>query len=257
MVKTFFKGLYTFAVYVFLYAPLIITIVFSFNKSRYSVAWEGFTTQWYGKMIQNTGLLDSAINSLFLAATAATVATVIGTVTAVALHRYRFIGQKVVYGSLSVIMMSPEIIMAISLVMLFVILGIPLGFTTLLLSHTVFCFPFVTMTVLARLKGFNKHLVEAAADLGASEVDIVRRILIPLVLPAILAGWLLSFTLSIGDVIISFFVNGPSYEILPLKIYSMVRTGVKPDINALCAVLFTLTFTVVMVSYCLVKEKKS
>ena len=92
MVKTFFKGLYTFAVYVFLYAPLIITIVFSFNKSRYSVAWEGFTTQWYGKMIQNTGLLDSAINSLFLAATAATVATVIGTVTAVALHRYRFIG---------------------------------------------------------------------------------------------------------------------------------------------------------------------
>ena len=138
MVKTFFKGLYTFAVYVFLYAPLIITIVFSFNKSRYSVAWEGFTTQWYGKMIQNTGLLDSAINSLFLAATAATVATVIGTVTAVALHRYRFIGQKVVYGSLSVIMMSPEIIMAISLVMLFVILGIPLGFTTLL------CFAFLS-----------------------------------------------------------------------------------------------------------------
>lgn len=107
------------------------------------------------------------------------------------------------------------------------------------------------------MKGFNKHLVEAAADLGASEVDIVRRILIPLLLPAILAGWLMSFTLSIDDVIISFFVNGPSYEILPLKIYSMVRTGVKPDINALCAVLFTLTFTVVMVSYCLVKEKKS
>ena len=146
--------------------------------------------------------------------------------------------------------------MAISLVMLFVILGIPLGFTTLLLSHTVFCFPFVTMTVLARLKGFNKHIVEAAADLGASEVNIVRYVLIPLLLPAILAGWLMSFTLSIDDVIISFFVNGPSYEILPLKIYSMVRTGVKPDVNALCSVMFTLTFAVVMTSYYLVKDKK-
>ncbi len=256
MVKTLFKTVYTAAVYVFLYAPLIITIIFSFNDSRYSVAWRGFTTQWYAKMFANTGLLDSAVNSIFLAGAAATTATVVGTITAVALHRYRFIGQKVVYGSLSVIMMSPEIIMAISLVMLFVILGIPLGFTTLLLSHTVFCFPFVTMTVLARLKGFNKHIVEAAADLGASEVNIVRYVLIPLLLPAILAGWLMSFTLSIDDVIISFFVNGPSYEILPLKIYSMVRTGVKPDVNALCSVMFTLTFAVVMTSYYLVKDKK-
>ena len=256
MVKTFFKGLYTFAVYVFLYAPLIITIVFSFNKSRYSVAWEGFTTQWYGKMIQNTGLLDSAINSLFLAATAATVATVIGTVTAVALHRYRFIGQKVVYGSLSVIMLSPEIIQGISLVMIFVILGIPLGFTTLLLSHTVFCFPFVTITVLARLRGVNRNLAESAADLGASDVDIVRFILIPLILPAVFAGWLMSFTLSIDDVIISFFVSGKEYEILPMKIYSMVRTGIQPDVNALCAALFFATFFVVMISYRLVRAKR-
>jgi len=175
---------------------------------------------------------------------------------AIALHRYRFIGQKVVFGSLSVIMMSPEIIQGISLAMIFIVLGIPLGFTTLLLAHTVFCFPFVTMTVLARLKGVSRTLAEAAADLGANDVSIVRRILIPLIIPAVFAGWLMSFTLSIDDVIISFFVSGKSYEILPLKIYSMVRTGIQPDVNALCAALFFVTFAVVMISYRLVRDRK-
>ena len=140
--------------------------------------------------------------------------------------------------------------------MIFVILGIPLGFTTLLLSHSVFCFPFVTMTVLARLKGVKRDLSEAAADLGANDVDIFRFILIPLILPALFAGWLMSFTLSLDDVIISFFVSGSRYEILPLKIYSMVRTGIQPDVNALCAALFFLTFFVVMFSYRLVRSKK-
>lgn len=250
------KSLYVTVVFTFLYAPLLITVFFSFNDSRYSVVWHGFTLKWYQKMAENTGLWNAAANSLLLAAAAATAATVIGTITAVALHRYRFIGQKVIYGSLSVLMMSPEIIMAISLIMMFVILSVPLGFTTLLLSHTLLCFPYVAMTVLARMKGVNRHLVEAASDLGAGEVDIVRYVLIPLMMPAILAGWLMSFTLSLDDVIISFFVSGPGYEILPLKIYSMVRTGVKPDINALCAVLFFVTFFVVMLAYRLVTRKK-
>ena len=251
------KTLYVWLVFAFLYAPLLITVFFSFNNSRYSVVWHGFTWKWYQKMAENTGLWNATVNSLLLAAAAATTATVIGTITAVALHRYRFIGQKLIYGSLSVLMMSPEIIMAISLIMMFVVIGVPLGFVTLLLSHTLLCFPFVAVTVLARMRGVNRHLVEAAADLGAGEIDIVRRILIPLMAPAILAGWLMSFTLSLDDVIISFFVSGPGYEILPLKIYSMVRTGVKPDINALCAVLFFVTFTVVMVSYKLVSRKKA
>ena len=256
MVKVL-KSIYVFGVFIFLYAPLLMTVVFSFNDSRYSVTRHGFTWKWYQKMAENTGLWNAAANSLLLAAAAATAATVIGTITAVALHRYRFIGQKIIYGSLSVLMMSPEIIMAVSLVMMFVILGIPLGFTTLLLSHTLLCFPFVAITVLARMKGVNRHLVEAAADLGAGEIDIVRHILIPLMAPAILAGWLISFTLSLDDVIISFFVSGPGYEILPLKIYSMVRTGVKPDINALCAVLFFATFFVVMLAYRLVTRKRA
>lgn len=250
------KYLYVGAVYLVLYAPLLVTICFSFNDSVSADAWFGFTVKWYERLFADKSLINSALRSLFLAASTATTSTVVGTIIAIALHRYRFIGQKVVYGSLSVIMLSPEIIQGISLVMIFVILGIPLGFSTLLLSHTVFCFPFVTITVLVRLKGVNRNLAEAGADLGASDVDIVRFILIPLILPAVFAGWLISFTLSIDDVIISFFVGGKNYEILPMKIYSLVRTGIQPDVNALCAALFFATFTVVMLSYRLVRNRK-
>lgn len=256
MVSKLLKSLYIAVVYLFLYMPLAVAIVFSFNDASDSNAWSGFTTKWYASLLHDQSLIKSAVRSLFLAASSATVSTVVGTIMAIALHRYRFIGQKVVFGSLSVIMMSPEIIQGISLAMIFIVLGIPLGFTTLLLAHTVFCFPFVTMTVLARLKGVSRTLAEAAADLGANDVSIVRRILIPLIVPAVFAGWLMSFTLSIDDVIISFFVSGKSYEILPLKIYSMVRTGIQPDVNALCAALFFVTFAVVMISYRLVRDRK-
>ena len=256
MVSKLLKALYIAAVYLFLYMPLAVAIVFSFNDASNSNAWSGFTTKWYASLLHDQSLIKSAARSLFLAASSATVSTVVGTIMAIALHRYRFIGRKVVFGSLSVIMMSPEIIQGISLAMIFIVLGMPLGFTTLLLSHTVFCFPFVTMTVLARLKGVSRTLAEAAADLGANDVSIVRRILIPLIVPAVFAGWLMSFTLSIDDVIISFFVSGKSYEILPLKIYSMVRTGIQPDVNALCAALFFVTFAVVMISYRLVRDRK-
>ena len=256
MVSKLLKALYIAVVYLFLYMPLAVAIVFSFNDASNSNAWSGFTTKWYASLLHAQSLIKSAVRSLFLAASSATVSTVVGTIMAIALHRYRFIGQKVVFGSLSVIMMSPEIIQGISLAMIFIVLGIPLGFTTLLLAHTVFCFPFVTMTVLARLKGVSRTLAEAAADLGANDVSIVRRILIPLIVPAVFAGWLMSFTLSIDDVIISFFVSGKSYEILPLKIYSMVRTGIQPDVNALCSALFFVTFAVVMISYRLVRDRK-
>lgn len=256
MVKNLPKYLYVAAVYLVLYLPLFVTIVFSFNDSASTDAWHGFTLKWYESLFSDTALIRSAFRSLFLAAAAATTSTVVGTIMAIALHRYRFIGQRVVYGSLSVIMLSPEIIQGISLVMIFVILGVPLGFATLLLSHTVFCFPFVTVTVLARLKGVNRNLAEAGADLGASDINIARFILIPQILPAVFAGWLMSFTLSVDDVIVSFFVSGKDYEILPLKIYSLVQTGIQPDVNALCAAMFFATFAVVMLSYRLVRNRK-
>ena len=256
MVGKILKYLYISAVYLLLYVPLLLTIIFSFNNSETAEAWNGFSMRWYERLFADKSLITSAFRSLFLAAAAATCSTVIGTIIAIALHRYRFIGQKVVYGSLSVIMLSPEIIQGISLLVIFVILGIPLGFGTLLLSHTVFCFPFVTITVLARLKGVSRDLAESASDLGASDVDIARFILIPLIIPAVFAGWLMSFTLSIDDVLVSFFTGGQTYEILPLKIYSMVRTGIQPDVNALCAAMFFATFFVVMFSYRLVRTKR-
>ncbi|MCQ2965294.1 MAG: spermidine/putrescine ABC transporter permease PotC [Alphaproteobacteria bacterium] len=256
MVRKFLKFLYILTVYLVLYIPLIVAIVLSFSNSEISDTWNGFTTKWYSNLFSNSDLLQAAIRSIILATMSACLSTVVGTITAIALHRYKFIGQKVVYSSLSVIMMSPEIVQGISLVVMFIVLGVPLGFTTLLLSHTVFCFPYVTMTVLARLKGFDKQLIEAASDLGATDVDIVRKILIPLIIPAVFAGWLMSFTLSIDDVVISYFVGDKSFEILPLKIYSMVQTGIKPDVNALCAVLFFVTFFAVILSYKLLKIKK-
>jgi spermidine/putrescine transport system permease protein len=143
-----------------------------------------------------------------------------------------------------VLIMAPEIVMGISLLILFVALGVGLGFTTVLLAHVTFCLPFVTVTVLARLNGFDRHLVEAAQDLGASELQTVARVILPMAAPALAAGWLLSFTLSLDDVIITTFVAGPDYELLPLKLYSMVRRGVTPEINALSTVLFTLTLVV-------------
>jgi len=152
--------------------------------------------------------------------------------------------------------MSPDIVMGISLLILFVALQLPLGFWTLLLAHITFCVPFVVVTVLSRVSGFDKHLIEAARDLGASEFQTFRQVMLPLLVPAVAAGWLLSFTLSLDDVIISFFVTGATYEILPLKIYSMVRLGVKPEINALCTIIFGLTLVLVMIAQWLLKEKK-
>lgn len=251
-VKSAYLGIVT----LFLYLPLAVLIIYSFNDAKHVVTWKGFTTRWYAKLAENTVLLDAAVNSLLLAAASATVAAIIGTLAAIALKRYRFRGRTILSASMYVVMMSPDIVMGISLLMLFVLMGLPLGFTTLFLSHVTFCLPFVTVTVLARLTGLDANLVEAAMDLGAREYEIFSRIILPLAMPGVLAGWLLSFTLSLDDVIISFFVTGPTFEILPLKIYSMVRLGVKPEVNALCAVMFCVTLAVVFVTHFCLKERK-
>jgi len=254
--KRMVKAAYLGTVYLFLYLPLAVLTVYSFNDARHVVAWKGFTTRWYAKLAENAVLLDAAVNSLLLAAASATAATVIGTLAAIALKRYRFTGRTILSTSMYVVMMSPDIVMGISLLMLFVLMGLPLGFTTLFLSHVTFCLPFVTVTVLARLTGLDGNLVEAAMDLGAREFEVFSRIILPLAMPGVLAGWLLSFTLSLDDVIISFFVTGPTFEILPLKIYSMVRLGVKPEVNALCAVMFGITLAVVFLTHLCFKERK-
>ena len=250
------KAAYAAAVYLFLYAPIAVLVAFSFNDSKYGATWRGFTFKWYAELAGDDALLDAALNSLLVAALAATAATVLGTLAAVALHQYRFRGRRLTQTCLFVTMMSPDIVMGVSLLVLFVSLGLTPGFGTLLLAHVTFCLPFVAVTVFSRLAGFDPHLVEAAQDLGAGEFDTFRLVVLPMLMPAVAAGWLLSFTLSMDDVIVSFFTTGPTFEVLPLRIYSMVKVGVKPVVNALSAILVAATVVVVLTSQLLLGEKK-
>ncbi|NTU36529.1 spermidine/putrescine ABC transporter permease PotC [Vibrio diabolicus] len=242
-------------VYAFLYLPIVVLIVNSFNANKFGMKWGGFTTKWYETLVNNDSLMQAAWHSLNVAVFSATAATIIGSLTAVALFRYSFKGKGAVNGMLFVVMMSPDIVMAISLLALFLVLGAQLGFFTLLIAHITFCLPFVVVTVYSRLNGFDVKMLEAAKDLGASEWVTLKQIILPLAKPAVAAGWLLSFTLSLDDVIISSFVTGPTYEILPLKIYSMVKVGISPEVNALATVMLVVSLILVVISQLLAREK--
>lgn len=250
------KSLYMSAVYLFLYIPIAVLILWSFNESKYGTKWKGVSLVWYESLLNNSSLMTAAGNSLLVALLSATAAAIIGTLAAVAVYRYSFRGRKFLTGMIYIVMMAPDIVMGISLLVLFMFMHLNIGFTTLLLSHITFNIPFVFITVYSRLNGFDKNILNAANDLGASEFQAVRHVLIPMMMPAIFAGWLLGFTLSMDDVMISFFVTGPTFEILPLRIYSMVKLGVKPEVNALCTVMFTLSLIIVMISQILIREKK-
>lgn len=249
------RGGFMAVIYAWFYIPVIILIVNSFNASRFGINWQGFSTQWYRLLLNNDSLIQAAQHSLIMGVLSASCATLIGSLTAVALYRYRFRGKPFVSGMLFVVMMSPDIVMAISLMVLFMLLGISLGFWSLLFSHITFCLPFVVITVYSRLKGFDVRMLEAAKDLGASETTILRKIILPLAMPAVAAGWLLSFTLSMDDVVVSSFVTGPTFEILPLKIYSMVKVGVSPEVNALATILMALSLLLVVGSQLLLRDK--
>ena len=247
---------YLVLVYLALYIPIAVLVVFSFNDGRTGYRWGGFTWRWYESLFNNDAMMKALWNSLWLAVSAATLSTLIGALTALALHRYRFRGKRALKGMLFVVMMSPEIVLAISLLSLFLLLGIQLGYFSLLLAHVTFCLPFVVITVMARLSGFDERLPEAARDLGASDFTMTRTVLLPVIMPALLAGWLLGFTLSLDDVVVSTFVSGPSYEILPLRIYSMVRVGLKPEVNALGTLLLVFSLLMLVLSQWILMRNK-
>lgn len=242
-------------VYMFFYIPIAVLIVYSFNDSQYSLLWHGFTWHWYADLFADSGLWISAWHSLALGVTSASIATFFGMLAAVSLYRYRFPGRGFINGLLIILIMSPEIVMAASLLILFTMLHFHLGFISLLLSHVTFSIPFVAVTVFSRLASFDNNIFEAAKDLGANDRIIFFSIIMPLLWPALVAGWLLSFTLSLDDVIISYFVAGPEFDILPLRIYSMVRSGIKPEINALCSVIFVITLGLIVLSQLALKKK--
>jgi spermidine/putrescine transport system permease protein len=190
-----------------------------------------------------------------VAALSASIATLIGTISALGLYSYRFKGRKIFSSIVYVLAISPDIIMGISLLILFNLISINLGFYSLLLAHITLNLPFVIIIVISRLKTFNKNLINAARDLGAGEWTIFTRIILPLILPSVISGWLLAFTLSLDDVVISFFVTGPNFEVLPLTLFSMAHLGIKSEINALCTVIFAVTLVLIFISHFIFRRK--
>lgn len=231
-----------------LHLPVLVLVLYSFNAARYSAGWSGFTLDWYARLIERPEIWRALRLSLTVATVSAVLATALGTLIALALARPSFRGKRLVEGGLYLPIVTPEIVAGISLLILFVALGLPLGVGTVLVAHTAFCVPFVAVVVLARLRGMDRSLEEAALVLGADEATAFRRITLPLLAPGILAGTLLAFTLSLDDFVITFFVAGPGATTLPVLVYSMVRRGVEPTINAASAILVLVTTLTVAVA---------
>lgn len=251
------RVIYFTGIFFYLYLPIGILVMNSFNLNRYGLQWDGFTLKWFEAMINNQSLMEATWNSLFIAVCAATLATIISSLGAIGMSRYRFPGRVVLKGTIVILMMAPDIILAIAFLVLFVTIGISLGFWSLLFAHITFCLPFAIMTVLGRLQNFDPYILDAAKDLGASEKNIVMLVLLPMIRPALISSWLLSFTLSLDDVIVSSFVTGPTFDVLPLKIFSMVKVGVKPEVNALATLLVLISLILVIISQLMLKENKS
>ena len=245
--RTLWMRLWVGAVMLFLYAPLIVLVIFSFNDSKRNVVWRGFTTRYYEKALGNDQLVEALFNSLTIAALATIVSLALGAVAAVMLWRFRFPLKGAVDGTISLPIIVPEICLGVAFLMFFARVGWPtdlvwpfnLGAITI--AHITFCFPFVTMVVRSRLASFNREQEEAAKDLGASEWQMFRDVLIPHIRPALVAGALLSFTLSLDDFVITYFTSGPDTITFPVKVYSMVRVSVTPEVNAASTLLIVLT----------------
>jgi spermidine/putrescine transport system permease protein len=235
------------AVYLFLYVPLVIVVVFSFNDSKLSAEWVGFTLDWYDKLFSNREMLRAARNSLFIAVVAAALATVLGTMAGIAMHRYR--SRFLPFMTLTPLAM-PEILLGVSLLIFFISVlgeeGLSLG--TVIIAHTTFCIGFVAIIVRSRLAGMDESIFEAARDLGATPWQTFRLVTLPLIMPGVIAGALMAFTLSIDDFVITFFTAGAGTVTLPLQIYSMIKIAVTPEVNAVSTLLMLLTLALIIIA---------
>ena len=234
------------AVYAFLYLPLTIVVVYSFNDSRLNAEWVGFTWHWYEVLLHDEEMLLAAGNSLFIAFVSSLVATLLGTMAGIAMHRYRL--KSLTFMVLTPVAM-PEILLGVSLLLFFIqVLNLTLGMLSIILAHITFSIGFVAVIVRARLAGMDENLLEAARDLGASPWETFRYVTFPLILPAVVAGGLMAFTLSIDDFVITFFTAGVGVQTLPLRIYSMIKIAVTPEVNAVSTLLMLLTLTMIILA---------
>jgi spermidine/putrescine transport system permease protein len=231
-----------------MYLPILIVIIYSFNESRISSVWEGFSLKWYGELFRDKFILEALINSIVLATLSSIAAAIIGTLGAVGMARVKLRSNSMIEYVSTLPIMIPEIILGIVFLLFFSLLGLPFGMITLVLAHTAFCIPYVFIMVKARLAGMDKSLSEAARDLGASDWRAFLDITLPLIFPAIVSGMILSFAMSFDDVVISMFVTGVNTNTLPLRIYTQLKTGVTPKINALCTLMVGFTILLCLLS---------
>jgi spermidine/putrescine transport system permease protein len=234
-------------IYAYIYLPILILIIFSFNTQKINVRWEGFTFHWYEVLFQDGDVLLALRNTLIIAFVSTIISTVIGTMAALALQRYRFPGYTMAESTLYIPVIIPEVVMGISLLAFFVLVGFQLGLGTITLAHIAFNIPFVTLVVRARLHGFDKSIEEASMDLGANELVTFWRVTLPTIMPGVLAGALLAFTLSLDDYVITYFTAGPGSTTLPLRVFSMVRFAVTPEVNALSTLWVLTVFVILLV----------
>ena len=240
--------------FAFLYLPMVILIVYSFNASKLVTVWAGFSTKWYGELLQNEAFLDAAWVTIKVAVLSSTIATVLGTMAAIVMVRAgRFFGRTLFSGMVYAPLVMPEVITGLSLLLLFIGIGLDRGVLTIVLAHTTFSMCYVSVVVSSRLVSFDISLEEAALDLGCSPFQAFRLVTLPIIAPAVISGWLLAFTLSLDDLVIASFTSGPSATTLPMKIWSSVRLGVSPEINALSTIMIGIV-TIGVISASLVSK---
>jgi spermidine/putrescine transport system permease protein len=241
-------GVWTALVFIFLYLPIGVLVAYSFNQSRLNILWEGFTLKWYADLWSNAPIIRALQNSLIIATVTTVLAVVIGTAGAWLLHRYRYRFSRSIRTLICVPMIMPEIVMGISLLIFFTVLQLKLGFLTVIIAHVTFCFPFVLVAVQARLQGLDPALEEAALDLGATPLKAFWLVIVPCLRPAILSGALMAFTLSLDELIVTFFTASPAAATLPLRVFGMAKVGLNPMLNALSAIFILTTIAFVLFS---------
>ncbi len=246
-VRRLFIG-WTSLVMVFFYVPIAILILFSFNESRLNIVWTGFTFDWYLKLLDDRVLVRALQNSMIVATFTTLASVVIGTAGAWLLHRYRYRGSGMLETLIFLPMIVPEVILGVSLLILFVTIGLQLGYTTIVISHVTFCAPFVMAAVQARLAGLDPALEEAALDLGATPVQAFTKVLVPYLMPAIISGALMSFTLSLDELIVTYFTASARTRTLPLEIFGRVKKGLDPSLNAISTVFILVTMSAVFIT---------
>ena len=250
-----FAAFYMGVIFLLMYIPIAVVIVFSFNESKLPVSFTGFSLKWYQQLFADSDMLEALRNSLVLGVLSCGISAVIGSFGAVGLSRIHW-KTKGALEYISILpLMIPEIILGMVLMAFFYMLGLPFGMLTLLIGHTVFCVPYILMEVKARLVGMDPSLEEAARDLGAGAFRAFLDVTLPLIMPAVISGSLLAFAMSMDDVVISIFVNGPRISTLPIKVYTQLKTGVTPEINALCTIMLAVTLLVLLLRSIFARRK--